>query len=289
MMRSKIRRLQKLVLLGGASSLFLFYNSSVSPITNKRYLNLFSENLRESGSRQIIKILSPPSVSPSESVEAKNNREVLTSVMVHYFLQGKEVSRSFPAYDKLDEIASRLVEKNPELKLSQPKIHISVDGRLPAFSLADHVVISLNTLMTCSETQIAFILGHEMAHHALDHHIEGLSLKIVDLMAIGITIALMPRKILTALFMIIFDPYKLIVTNPLMRSEEDQADQAGIEMLMKTEYKKDISEVLRMWDQFEEQNPRPAWYYYFTDHPDLKHRKQRMKKQIEEIVNDSRQ
>ena len=286
-MRSKITRLQKFVLLGGASSLFLFYNSSVSPITNKRYLNLFSENLRESGSRQIIKILSPPSVSPSESVEAKNNREVLTSVMVHHFLQGKEVSRTFPAYDKLDEIASRLVENNPDLHLAQPKIHISVDGRVPAFSLADHIVISLNTLMTCSETQIAFILGHEMAHNALDHHVEGLSLKIVDLMTFGITIWMMPRKLLATLFWFVFDPVKLLVILPVMRSAEDQADKAGLEMLMNAGYEKNVSEVLKMWDQFEEKKSSPSWIHYFTDHPSLQHRKQRMQKQIVDIVNNS--
>ena len=279
--------IRRLILLGGAGSLLLFHNSTVSPITKRRYLNLFGEDLRETCSKIMMNtILSPaPSVPQSESV--KNNRELLTSVMVHHFLQGKEVSRTFPAYDKLDEIATRLVENNPELELSQPKIHISVDGRVPAFSLADHIVISLNTLMTCSETQIAFILGHEMAHNALDHHVEGLSLKIVDLMTFGITIWMMPRKLLATLFWFVFDPVKLLVILPVMRSAEDQADKAGLEMLMNAGYEKNVSEVLKMWDQFEEKKSSPSWIHYFTDHPSLQHRKQRMQKQIVDIVNNS--
>ena len=195
------------------------------------------------------------------------------------------MSRTFPAYDKLDEIASRLVENNPELKLSQPKIHISVDGRVPAFSLADHVVVSLNTLMTCSETQIAFILGHEMAHNALDHHVVGLSLKVVDLMTFGITIAMVPRKLLLAFFWFVFSPLKPMVILPVMRSAEDEADEEGLKMVMNAGYEENISEVLDMWTQLEEKNPTPAWFHYFTDHPSLKHRKQRMKQQIVDILN----
>ena len=286
---STITKFQKFVLIGGAGSLFLFYNSSVSPITHKRYLNLFGEDLREVGSKVLMKtILSPfPPVPQSESAEPKNNRELLTSVVVHQFLQGKEVSRSFPAYDKLDEIASRLVENNPELKLSQPKIHISVDGRVPAFSLADHIVISLNTLMTCSETQIAFVLGHEMAHNALDHHVVALSLKIVDLLTFGITIAMVPRKLLLALFWFVFNPLKPLVILPVMRSAEDEADEEGLKMVMNAGYE-NVSEVLDMWDQLEEKNHSPAWFHYFTDHPSLKHRKQRMKQQIVDILNNSK-
>ena len=284
-------KIQKFVFLGGAGGLFLFHNSTVSPITHKRYLNLFGEDLREFGSKYLMKtILSPaPSVPQSEPAEPKNNRELLTSVMVHHFLQGKEVSRTFPAYDKLDEIATRLVENNPELKLPQPKIHISVDGRVPAFSLADHVVISLNTLMSCSEPQIAFILGHEMAHNTLDHHVLGLSLKIVDLLIFGITIAMMPRKVLTTLFWFVFDPLKLMVILPVLRSAENQADQEGLEMLKNAGYEKDVSEVLKMFDQFEEKNPSPTWFQYFTDHPSLQDRKQRMKNQITDIRNNSKQ
>ena len=291
MMMRTITRFQKLALIGGAGSLFLFYNSSVSPITHRRYLNLFGDDLREFGSKFLMKaILSPfPSVPQSESAEPKNNRELLTSVVVQHFLQGKEVSRTFPAYDKLDEIASRLVENNPELHLSQPKIHISVDGRVPAFSLADHIVISLNTLLTCSETQIAFILGHEMAHNALDHHAVALSLKIVDLMTFGVTIAMVPRKLLLALFWFVFNPLKPMMIFPVMRSAENEADELGLKMVVKAGYEENISEVLKMWDQLEKKNPTPAWYHYFTDHPTLKHRKQRMEQQIVDILNNSEQ
>ena len=288
--KRQLTRFQKFVLLGGAGSLFLFYNSSVSPITNKRYLNLFGDDLREFGSKLLMKtILSPfPYVPQSESAEPKNNRELLTSVVVHHFLQGKEVSRTFPAYDKLDEIASRLVEKNPELNLPLPKIHISVDGRVPAFSLADHIVISLNTLMTFSEAQIAFILAHEMAHNALDHHVLGLSLKMVDLITFGVTITMVPRKLLLALFWFVFNPLKPLVILPVMRNAEDEADEAGLEMVMNTEYEEKISEVLKMWDQLEDKSPSPAWFHFFTDHPSLKHRKQRMKQQIVDIVNNNK-
>ena len=54
---------------------------------------------------------------------------------------------------------------------------------------------------------------------------------------------------------------------------------------MNAGYEEKISEVLKMWDQLMGKNPRPAWIHYFTDHPTLKHRKQRMKQQIVDILN----
>ena len=89
-----------------------------------------------------------------------------------------------------------------------------------------------------------------------------------------------------ALFWFVCDPLKPMLIFPVMRRAEDEADEVGLKMVVNAGYGKNFSQVLDMWDKLEEErDPSPDWFHYFTDHPSLKHRKQRMKQQIVDIIN----
>ena len=277
----------KIVIVGGAGSIFAWYNSSKCPITNQRRLNMFGENLRESGSALLLKTIFSPSVPLAEIQPVpENNRQLLTSVMVRHFLQGKEVSQTFPVYDKLDEITNRLLENNPELfRLARPKIHVTMVRDLPAFSLADHIVISMDFINSCTDSQLAFIIGHELSHHLLDHHVEVLSWRILELLTFGVVIAMMSRgRLLASLLWILLKPFKVLVTFPFMRRGEFAADDLGLQMTMNAGY--NPQEVLRMWDDLEMVRPTPALLPYITDHPSHQERRSRQV-QIVETRNNS--
>ena len=153
-MRSTVlKNLKKTIVLAGVGTVFIGYNSSQCPTTNKRKLNMFGEELRESGSAFLLRTVLAPYVSLATlPAGAKNNRELLTSVMIQSFLKGKEMSEELPAYERLDNITNRLLDNNPELtKDSKPNIHITAKNDMPAFSLADHIVISLDFLNKSSD------------------------------------------------------------------------------------------------------------------------------------------
>ena len=246
---------------------------------------MFGPQLRESGSKLLLKTVFSPYVPlVSLSYEPKNNREVLTSVMVQNVLQGKEVSRTFPVFDKLEGITTRLLENNPEL--TKPKFHITDSSDIPAFSLSEHIVISEDALRLSSDSQIAFIIGHEMSHNLLDHHMESVSWKVLELLIFGTILTVISRgKVLTSVVWIMVNPFKLMFTYPVMRAGELDADDLGLKMMAEAGYNPE--EVLDMWDDFESSRPTPFWLVYITDHPSHQQRKARQKQWIVEVSNNS--
>ena len=285
------QNLKKILIVGGPGLIFAWYNSSKCPITNQRRLNMFGEDLRETGSAFLLRTIFSPYVPLAEDQvqpEEENNRQLLTSVMVQHFLQGKEVSQTFPVYDKLDEITNRLLENSPELARlasARPKIHVSRRRDLPAFSLAHHIVISMSCINSCSDSQLAFIIGHEISHHLLDHHIEAASWKVLELVTFGVLMAAMSRgRVLASLLWILVKPFKLLVTFPMMRRGELAADDLGLEMMMTAGY--NPREVLSMWEDLESSTPTPPLLSYLTDHPSHQQRRWRQL-QIVEARNNS--
>ena len=285
-MRSTVlKNLKKTIVLAGVGTVFIGYNSSKCPTTNKRKLNMFGEELRESGSAFLLRTVLAPYVSLATlPAGAKNNRELLTSVMIQSFLKGKEMSEELPAYERLDNITNRLLDNNPELtKDAKPNIHITAKNDMPAYSLADHIVISLDFLNKSSDSQVAFLIGHELSHHLLDHHAEVLSWKVLELFTFGALIAVFSRnKVTFTLLWIVLKPFKLLATYPAMRNGEFDADELGLEMMMKAGY--DPLEVIQMWDYLEMVSPDVP--PFLMDHPS---HQQRRARQVMAVCNNSEQ
>ena len=137
-----MKSLTKSLAIVGSSSLFLWYNSEICPITNQRRLNLFSEEDREKGAGLLLSTIgNPVMVHPQfwNEYQSKSNTEKLTDALLSSYLQGKQFPRQFHGFARLDRIVGRLLDSNAEMNLNVPVMHISREPLVNAYSLADHV------------------------------------------------------------------------------------------------------------------------------------------------------
>ena len=138
----QMKSLTKSFAIVGTSSLFLWYNSEICPITNQRRLNLFSEEDREKGAGLLLSTIgNPVMVHPQfwNEYQSKSNTEKLTDALLSSYLQGKQFPRQFHGFARLDRIVGRLLDSNAEMNLNVPVMHISREPLVNAYSLADHV------------------------------------------------------------------------------------------------------------------------------------------------------
>merc|ERR1712142_348856 len=233
-----------------ATSSWLLYNTSISPINGRRKLDMFSPQLRESSSKILFSVLSFLMHGSQEVVDMDSisYKDKLTNLMMDTMLENREVSEeSDKLFSRVANIADVLMLYNKQLILEPPKFHIMNGKSLTAFSLGNHVVLSKGTLEKWTDTQLAFIIAHEISHHLLDHHVENLSWLLVEFMVTLIVLFYIIRKrvIFLGLFWVLFRPFRLIVSYPVRRVGEFEADDLGVEMLSRACI--DIREVIMFW------------------------------------------
>ena len=145
-------------------------------------------------------------------------------------------------------------------------------------------VLPEQSLHMWTDSQLAFIIGHEMGHHILDHHMETFSWLVVEMMTGAAFIFLSPRRLLTALIWFLIKPFRLLITFPIKRRGEFEADEVGLEMMIKAGYNPD--QVLLFWDTLETINPSLPGLQFLADHPTHQERKLRTVKIMKGGEND---
>ena len=270
------------------TSTWLWVNSSVSPTTGRRQLDMFSSKARESGSKILFSVLSFFIQEQQEMVdmEGTNYKERLPNLMIDTMLQkNRLMMNSDKEYLRATRIANSLMQSNLEMKLHSPRFHITSGSSLQAFSLARNIILSKGTLEKWNDSQLAFIIGHEMSHHVLDHHVENLSWLCVEmLVTIMVFVYIIKRRMLMlALGWIFLKPFRLMISYPMRRLGEVEADDLGMEMMSMACY--DMREVIKFWQMLEFFSPMGKGVLAMvSDHPSHMQRMERMQERMEEMV-----
>ena len=197
----------------------------------------------------------------------------------------KMVEKKSHEYHRITRIADRLMQSNLEMKLDPPEFHITTGKSLQAFSLARHIILSKGTLDMWTDDQLAFIIGHEMSHHALDHHMENMSWLCVEMVVtVMVIINVIRRRVfMLAIIWIFFKPFKLLVSYPMRRMGELEADDLGMEMMSRACF--DLREVVMFWQVIEFFKPMGrGMMAMVSDHPSHMQRKERMLERLQEMV-----
>ena len=268
------RQFNKPLAIVGASTAFLWYNSSFCPVTGKRRLDFFGPGLRDFSSKFLLQTLTNCSV--DDDGDDENNVDLLTSALMEAFLDGKKVDRRHPGYRRLETIVKRIMEANPDKEIQTPIVHLTYEGKLiNAYSLANHVVLSLNSLNLWNDDQLAFIIGHEMGHNMLDHHMENVSWLVLEILTGTFLFIMTSHKLKVTFIWFLFKPFRLLLTYPIKRDGEFAADDLGVDIMIKAGY--DIHQVLGFWDYVEAKSPNSKILWFLMDHPSHQARKARIK------------
>ena len=144
----------------------------------------------------------------------------------------------------------------------------------------------MGTLDRWTDNQVAFIIGHEMAHHALDHHVEGLSFFCLETV-LGVMVifyAIIRRMLMLALLWILLRPFKFLVTYPVRCKREVDADVLGLEMAARACF--DVREVIHLWEDVEslETTSNRRRVAMLSDHPSDKERKDRLVDRMDKML-----
>ena len=283
-----IPHLRKGLLMLTTTSACLWYNSYTSPTSGRRRLDLFSPKLRESSSKVLLAMFIFLLHDQKEGLEEEgvSYKERLTKLMLEHFLKRNQmVDKSGPEYHRVARIADRLTQRNLEMELHPPQFHITAGRSVNAFSLARHIVLTKGTLDMWTDNQLAFIIGHEMAHHALDHHMENLSWLCVE-MVVGLMVvlhAIIRRVLVVAILWILLKPIRFIVSYPERRKGEFEADDLGMEMMARACY--DVREIVLFWQVVQSIDPTSTSNMaMMSDHPSHTERKDRMVERMEKMV-----
>ena len=277
----------KSLMFAGSSSLFCWYNSEYDPITSRRRLNILSAKNREEWAKMTVQTFNIYPAIKWTDVDRwmewtkKTFGERLIDALIEENLRFKEVSKGHPAHERIGKIVEQIIETNSDLNLSAPIIHLTLEGAMNAYSLANHIIICADGLDLLSDDQLSFIIAHEMAHHMLDHHMEGLSWMVVEMMTALFFFLVSKRKFLFVLMWVILKPFKLGIVFPIKRIGEFEADDIGLEMSMKAGG--NPRDVMIFWDLMEILKPDFPGSQFVSDHPLHADRKQRMDRNITTI------
>ena len=135
--------LRKYLAFGGFGTIFLWYNSEFSSITGKRRLNILNDQNREIGANILFQTMVDPSfVHPInwKDYENKTNVEKFIDALMATYLQEKQVAPNHPGFERLQRIVDRLVGSNDSLEIQTPKLHLTPELMISAYSLAYHIV-----------------------------------------------------------------------------------------------------------------------------------------------------
>jgi len=151
--------------------------TSPCPHTGRRKLSLLPG--REAITRVI---LNSPTIEDREE-EVRDRQELADSLLTVYLEDKIILPRSHPYYSQLERVSTRLVTGSPNLPIPPPAIHVTIDPTMTGSSLGRHVILSSWMLEAFTDDQLAFVLGHEMAHSFLEHHAEGLALAMMEVLS----------------------------------------------------------------------------------------------------------
>ena len=248
---------------------------------------MFSPELREKSSKILFSMLSFLMEKNQEVFDTDKitYKAKLTDLMMDSMLEKTMVTESDNEYKRVVNIASILIQNNKEIKLNPPKFHITQRKSLQAFSLGRHVILSKGTLDMWTDTQLAFIIAHEISHNVLDHHVENLSWLLVELVVSIMVVfhCIRRRVLLLALFWLVVRPFKLLVSYPVRRLGEVEADDLGMEMMCRACF--DIREVIMFWQVLEYINPMGRRILHLISyHPSHIDRLERMLQRMDEML-----
>ena len=262
------------------TSACLWYNRSICPVSGERKLDFFSHDLREAFSKMCLSALDEDQEMMVDKEDNSNMARLTTYIVKNSFEDEKILLHNDPAYDKLTRIADMLVQSNPSMKLDTAQFYITTgqSSTSSATSFANHIILHENILKK-NEDQLAFIIGHEMAHHALDHHSQRLSWICVEILVIVMLMLTIRRVLVLAILWILFDPFKMTVINPWTHQKELDADDLGMEMMARACF--DVSEVLTYWEWNEMNNP--SVNSKLSTHPSHSERKERVAEKMEKM------
>ena len=229
----------------------MVYNSETDQMTGRRKLNILSEGNREKAANILLQtFISSVAQHPHQlaKYQIQSSKERLIDATLAVDLEGKHIHPNHPGYERLAKITERLRDSNPDMILDRPIFHLSQEGLLDIYSMANHIVLSVKTLDLWTDEQMAFIIAHEISHHLLDHHMENVSWMLVEMVvALGLFFTV-PNKILFAVMgWLLLRPFKVLVTYPIQRQGEFEADDIGFKIVSKAKY--DQGEALSFWDK----------------------------------------
>lgn len=216
------------------------------------------------------------SFSHEDAVElAKFQADVIVELFKNKFvrIEDRRVKRTV-------NVAKRLIDANPDVTKTNSqvwKIYVIKDEIVNAFVLPTGQIFVFDGILQLSDTddQLAIILGHEMAHAALNHAAEGLSIgSFADwflIIGFGIIWSVIPSDILAILTTYAFDKLvDLVMYMPSSRRQEWEADHVGLIFAANACY--DIREAGVLWRKIARQEEisgsagsLPVW---MGTHPD---------------------
>ena len=274
------------LLLTTGPLVFFWYNTSRCQINDRLRLDLFGPRLREFGTKLFVEMFNV-SRKEEDDITSLNYKEKLTNMMIDAFLLDRRLDRETAnrQCQRVTLIVERIMKANPNLPA--PKVHLTIGKSLQAFSLGHHVVLSQGSLNMWTDSQLAFIICHEMAHHQLDHHMENVSWLCVEFivtLAIFISFVRSKRSLLyVSLIWLLVKPFKLFVSYPIRRIGELEADDIGLEMVAKACM--DVGEVFLFWKILQAVSPiESELLTLFTTHPSHRKRGRRMELLTEKIL-----
>ena len=87
-----------------------------------------------------------------------------------------------------------------------------------------------------------------------------------------------PKRLIAALIWILLKPFKILITNPIKRRGEFEADEFGFKFMINAGF--NPQDALEFWDYLEAINPTIDSLQFLSDHPSHIERKQRMERSL---------
>ncbi|XP_041360145.1 metalloendopeptidase OMA1, mitochondrial-like [Gigantopelta aegis] len=215
---------------------FVYYELHVqeTPVTGRKRFIAVTHN-------QLIKIA---------SVEAQSHLDKF---------EGSLIPIDKPVWKRVERVANRIIESNPIIKsmdVKNWKLTLIDDKTINAFVVPNgHIFVFLGLVeFVDNDDQLAFVLGHEMAHALLSHGAEQISYaQFVDFIVIAILAAIwtiMP----TDGFALVTQWFnnkvmELMLHLPYSRKLEKEADKVGLDLAARACY--DIRGSSVFWQKME--------------------------------------
>ena len=164
----------------------------------------------------------------------------------------------------IDSLVSHLAKKNG-IDRESIKLHIVQKDEINAFAMpGNHLVLYTGLIADCeNESELAGVLGHEIAHieknHVMKKLVKEVGLSVLISMATG------GRNSQT-----IHETVKLLSSSAYDRRLETEADMTSVDYLIKANL--DANEFANFMFKMGMNNDAPDAFYYISTHPDSEER-----------------
>lgn len=248
-----------------ASAILLISSCSVVPITGRKQMNLLPETtLVQMGLTSYSEFLKENSLSANQA--ATRSVELV----------GKNISAVVNSYLQKNGMEKQLVNFQWEFKL--------VSDKTPnAFCLPGGKVVFYEGILpyTQTETGIAVVMGHEIAHAVARHGNERMSQSLIaEFGGLALSMALETKPQQTQeLFQLAYGLGSQIgVLLPYSRLHEYEADRLGLVFMALAKY--DPNEAVAFWERMQKANSGIAVPEWLSTHPVDEKRIENMKKNL---------